>query len=188
MLRSVLAFDAELVAVFTDRFDSRENATKSCFEIDTGYSSSEISLAWQASVSASGYNVKRAATRAGNYTTVAANVNGLAYTDTGLAAGTTYFYVVTATNSYGESAASAPASAETVAISPPHIGYASVGGQLELSWPVDHTGWRLETQTNGPASGLGTNWVTVAGSTTTNQVVASINGTNGSGFFRLVYP
>jgi len=152
------------------------------------YSSSGISLAWQGSVSASGYNVKRGATRAGNYTTVAANVNGLAYTDTGLAAGTTYYYVVTATNSYGESVASAPASAETIATSPPQIGYVQVSGQLELSWPVDHTGWRLETQTNAPASGLGTNWVTVAGSAATNQVFAPINGTKGSAFFRLVYP
>ena len=34
---------------------------------------------------------------------------------------------------------------------------------LYLSWPTDHTGWRLQAQTNPPGFGLGTNWVTVWG-------------------------
>jgi hypothetical protein len=53
-----------------------------------------------------------------------------------------------------------------------------------LSWPADHTGWRLQMQTNS----LGTNWVTVAGSTNNSQVILPINPTNGGAFFRLVYP
>jgi hypothetical protein len=36
--------------------------------------------------------------------------------------------------------------------------------------------------------GIRTNWVDVAGSTATNQVVIPINITNGSVFYHLVYP
>jgi autotransporter-associated beta strand protein len=64
----------------------------------------------------------------------------------------------------------------------------SGGGSLTLSWPSDHTGWRLEAQTNTLASGLGTNWATVANSSDTNQMVIPIITTNGSVFFRLIYP
>jgi autotransporter-associated beta strand protein len=41
---------------------------------------------------------------------------------------------------------------------------------LTLSWPADHTGWKLQSQTNFPAQGLGTNWSDVANSTNVNQV------------------
>lgn len=47
---------------------------------------------------------------------------------------------------------------------------------------------RLEVQTNSLAAGLGTNWVTVDGSTGTNQMIIPLNTTNGSVFYRLVYP
>ena len=36
--------------------------------------------------------------------------------------------------------------------------------RLTLSWPADHTGWRLQAQTNNPTTGLGTNWFDVPGS------------------------
>jgi len=62
------------------------------------------------------------------------------------------------------------------------------GGVLDLSWPADHTGWSLQSQTNGINVGLGTNWVTIAGSSSTNHVVVPINPANGSVFFRLIYP
>jgi hypothetical protein len=62
------------------------------------------------------------------------------------------------------------------------------GGNLTMSWPTDHTGWRLQAQTNSLNTGLGTNWANVAGSATTNQVVVPIVTTNGAVFYRLVYP
>jgi hypothetical protein len=61
-------------------------------------------------------------------------------------------------------------------------------GQLTLSWPSDHTGWQLQAQTNDLTLGLTTNWVDVAGTTTTNQIVIPINVTNGNVFYRMVYP
>jgi hypothetical protein len=76
----------------------------------------------------------------------------------------------------------------TVATNPVPLGAAVVGGSLQLSWPADHTGWRLEVQTNTLAVGLRTNWFTVSGSAATNQVSLPIDSANGSLFFRLVYP
>jgi glucose/arabinose dehydrogenase len=60
------------------------------------------------------------------------------------------------------------------------------GDLLTISWPV--AGGRLQTQTNSPGAGISTNWVTVAGSTTTNLVVTPINQAIGSVFYRLVVP
>jgi hypothetical protein len=59
------------------------------------------------------------------------------------------------------------------------------GGALTLSWPQDHTGWTLQAQTNAPGLGLGTNWIDVTGSASTNIVSLPIAPTNGSVFFRL---
>jgi hypothetical protein len=62
------------------------------------------------------------------------------------------------------------------------------GANLQLSWPADHIGWRLETQTNSTAVGLRTNWFTVSGSSSTNQLSLPVNQVNGTVFFRLAYP
>jgi hypothetical protein len=62
---------------------------------------------------------------------------------------------------------------------------------LNLSWPADHIGWRLLEQTNPVTVGLVNNtndWFVVTNATTTNQISMPINVTNGTAFFRLVYP
>ena len=56
------------------------------------------------------------------------------------------------------------------------------GNQFQLSWPADHTGWRLQMQTNI----LGTNWVNVINANYFNLLLLPM--TSGSAFFRLVYP
>ena len=78
--------------------------------------------------------------------------------------------------------------APTVATNPTNLVYQVSAGTLTLSWPGDHTGWRLQAQTNSLAQGLGTNWLDVAGSTVTNQMLIPINATNGSVFYRMTYP
>jgi hypothetical protein len=69
---------------------------------------------------------------------------------------------------------------------------ATVSGHvLSLTWPADHTGWRLLAQTNNLASGLSANtndWMTVPGSDLVNQATITINPAVKSGFYRLVYP
>jgi hypothetical protein len=152
--------------------------------IATNASGSQINLAWNPSVGASGYNLKRSTTSGGPYTTIATNLQYLNYSDTGLTNGMPYYYVVTATNSFGESSNSTEASAWSVSFTPIPLNFVTVGGQIQLTWPMDHTGWRLETQTNL----LGQNWVTIPGSVITNQVFMPINPANGSVFFKLVSP
>jgi autotransporter-associated beta strand protein len=75
-----------------------------------------------------------------------------------------------------------------VATNPTNITAVVSGGTMALSWPSDHTGWRLEAQTNAWGIGVTTNWSTVSGSTSTNQMQFPIGVGNGSVFFRLVYP
>jgi hypothetical protein len=70
-----------------------------------------VSLSWNASAGATSYNVKRGTASGGPYTTVSSPTT-TSYTDTGLTNGTTYYYVVTAVNSYGESASSSEVSAK----------------------------------------------------------------------------
>lgn len=62
------------------------------------------------------------------------------------------------------------------------------GNQLQLGWPLDHVGWRLQVQTNSPGLGLGTNWMDVSDSSTTNQMSWPASSSIGSVFYRLVYP
>jgi hypothetical protein len=150
--------------------------------------SGQVNLSWPASVSATGYNVKRAALSGGAYAMIATNVSGLNYSDTGLANGTVYYYVVTATNGFGESVSSPEAGARPVSVLPPPLTISSGSGQLQLAWPADHLGWRLEAQTNSPGAGLGTNWVVIPNSAGTNIFFVPIGAGDRSVFFRLVYP
>ena len=62
------------------------------------------------------------------------------------------------------------------------------GGSLELSWPADHIGWRLQCQSNSLATGLYTNWVDVPNTATVSSVTNAINAANGAVFYRMVYP
>jgi mannan endo-1,4-beta-mannosidase len=71
----------------------------------------QAALSWNASAGAASYTVKRSTTSGGPYTTIATGLSGTSYTDMGLTNGTTYYYVVSATNSAGSSANSAQVSA-----------------------------------------------------------------------------
>src|SRR6202142_4150248 len=75
----------------------------------------QVSLMWSASSGATSYHVKRATTSGGPYTQVAVPTS-TSYTDTSLTNGTTYYYVVSALDSAGESGNSAQVGALPVAI------------------------------------------------------------------------
>ncbi len=72
---------------------------------------SRVTLTWPAVVGAMRYNVKRSLVSGGPYSILAEDVAGITFTDTGLVNGTTYYYVVSAENSLGESGDSNEASA-----------------------------------------------------------------------------
>jgi len=78
-----------------------------------------------------------------------------------------------------------------VATNPTNITATVSGGKLDLSWPADHTGWRLLVQTNHLASGISENtndWMTVPGSTGINQTNLTLDPSKPMEFYRLVYP
>lgn len=103
----------------------------------------KVDLTWNASAGATSYNVKRSTTSGSGYVFVA-NVTATSFSNTGLANGTTYYFVVTALNSVGESGNSGEASATPAAPpSPPPAPTAltSIPGdsQVELAWNASAT-------------------------------------------------
>ena len=74
-------------------------------------SSGAVQLSWNGSAGADSYLVKRSTTSGSGYTNIATGVTATSFTDTGLVNGTTYYYVVAATNVYGLSPDSTEASA-----------------------------------------------------------------------------
>jgi len=66
-------------------------------------STSTVALNWSAASDAASYTVRRASVSGGPYVTVASGVTATSYTDTNLANGVTYYYVVDADNASGES-------------------------------------------------------------------------------------
>lgn len=75
----------------------------------------QAQLNWATAPSATAYNVKRSLYGGGPFTTIA-NITGATFTDSNLANNRTYCYVVSSTNSMGESTNSAPVSVNTLAL------------------------------------------------------------------------
>ena len=145
----------------------------------------QVALTWTASTGATSYNVKRSATSGGPYTTVS-SPSTASFTDTGLTNGTTYYYVVSAVNTAGESANSSQASAKpTVPQTVPSVptGLHATGGnaQVNLSWTAS-TGAssyhvKRSTTTGGP-------YTQVAAPTTTSDTDTGL--TNGTTYYYVV--
>jgi hypothetical protein len=147
-----------------------------------------INLKWNAVSGAASYNLKRGTANGGPYPTVFSGLTVTNYSDAAVTNAVTYYYVVTAVSG-GESTNSLQASAVPLpSLAPTNITLQASSGQLQLSWPPDHLGWRLQIQINDLSKGIGTNWVTVPNSTNVCQINVTVNPTNGSVFLRLVYP
>jgi hypothetical protein len=74
----------------------------------------QVALNWSISSGATGYVVRQSTINGGPYTNIA-NVASTTYTNTGLVNGTTYYYVVSATNAAGSSSNSLPIAAALAA-------------------------------------------------------------------------
>jgi TatA/E family protein of Tat protein translocase len=74
--------------------------------------SGQVALSWSAAAGVTTYNVKRSGTSGGPYARIA-STSATSYTDEGLAAATTFYYVVSSTGSSTESGNSVEVSATT---------------------------------------------------------------------------
>lgn len=102
----------------------------------------QIDLTWNTSPGATNYNVKRSTAIGGPYTLVT-SVSGTDFSDTGLLESTTYYYVISAVNSVGESADSVPADATTAAAppaAPSGLAAAAGDGSVALTWNAGSEG------------------------------------------------
>ena len=96
-------------------------------------SSSQINLSWTASDDATSYDIYRDTSSSGSFTRVGSEPtvssgDTTAYADTGLSAGTTYYYKISALNASGESAVSSAVSAKTSDASSSSSNSSSGGG------------------------------------------------------------
>jgi hypothetical protein len=98
----------------------------------------QVLLSWSATSGATSYNVKRATVSGGPYTTIATGVTSTTFTNTGLNNGTTYYFVVSASNSGGEGPDSAQVNATPQAPAAPNAPTAltATGGKnkITLRW------------------------------------------------------
>jgi endoglucanase len=76
-------------------------------------SGGQVSLHWSGSAGASNYHVKRSGSSGGPYARIA-STSDTSYTDAGLVAGTTFYYVVSSTSASGDSENSLEVSATIV--------------------------------------------------------------------------
>lgn len=92
-------------------------------------SPSQLNLTWAPAASATSYTVKRSTTSGSGHTAISTGVTATSFSDTTVIAGTTYHYVVTASNVIGESGASVQASATPPAppISPEELKAPAIG-------------------------------------------------------------
>jgi hypothetical protein len=146
-----------------------------------------VLLSWQGVPFATAYNLQRATVSGGPYTTIATGISAASFMDLSAVNGTTFYYILTATNDLGESLASPQVSATPVPSTGPNL-FASVKGlQLQISWPADYVGWILQTNILNPAKPGG--WGDVPASRTNSQMTFPLtNASIPNEFFRLRHP
>jgi fibronectin type 3 domain-containing protein len=92
----------------------------------------QVTLSWTASTGATSYNVK-CSTSSGAETTIT-NTTTAGYTNTGLASGTTYYYVVSAVDAAGEGYNSSEVSATMAPAAPAGLAAVGTNYQINLTW------------------------------------------------------
>jgi fibronectin type 3 domain-containing protein len=106
---------------------------------------SSLAISWSASAQATGYQLKRSTSAAGTYVEVSRGA-GTSVSDSGLAAGTTYYYRVRAYNSSGASDLSDYASGTTLAPAAYETAYLkAVFGRGGFYWTTNVAKWQSGT-------------------------------------------
>jgi len=146
-----------------------------------------VTLAWSASAATNilRYSVYRRLSASSAYTQVATGLTAPGWIDNNVFQGTTYRYVVTATDWIeNESAQSAEASAMSIG---PRLTISQSAESLSLSWPTGLQTYRLMSATNLTPP---IDWMPEPGATLSNGLwtFATPPGTNSDRFFRLQWP
>lgn len=92
-------------------YDSSASAVAGPTNLTATAADGQVSLAWDDSVGATSYNVRRSTASGGPYALIG-NTTATTFTDTNAVNGLSYYYVVTVVNSFGEGAPSAEVSAK----------------------------------------------------------------------------
>jgi fibronectin type 3 domain-containing protein len=136
-------------------------------------STTSIALSWVPVTSSTGYKLERSLDNT-TWTTVtpatAFTHASVGYTDTGLTAGTTYYYRLSAITATGTSTASAAVNAKTLSVAPTVTGTVTSDTALALSWPAvtGATAYKIEGSDNG-----GLTWTTLVASQATLTYAAT---------------
>jgi cellulose 1,4-beta-cellobiosidase len=146
----------------------------------------QVALSWQPSSGAISYKVKRSTTSGGPYTSIATGVTSTSYTQAGLTAGTTYYFVVSAVNASGESSNSAQAAATPSSLplpaAPTNLTATAGDTQAALAWSAvaGVTSYRVKRSTTN-----GGPYATVASGVTTASYL-NTGLTNGTTYYYVV--
>ena len=145
----------------------------------------EVSLSWTASTGATSYHVKRSTITGGPYAQVSAPTSAN-FSDTGLANGTTYYYVVSALNASGESTNSLEASATPAApaappATPTGLTAAPGNAQASLTWTASAGAASYHVKRGTSSGGP---YTQVAAPTTASDVDTGL--TNGTTYYYVV--
>ena len=141
----------------------------------------QITLSWQPAIGATGYILQRGTSSGNETTTVASGITATNYLDTGIANGTTYYYIVSATGSAANSGNSVEAHATPALPAPPVITrFSLTGSSINLSG------------TNGVANGnyylLGTTNLANPVNTWTRLLTNQFDGSGNFNFTNPVNP
>ena len=145
----------------------------------------QVLLLWQGVALAAGYNVKRATASGGPYLTLTNGISSASFIDSTAANGVTYYYILTATNQFGESLASPEVTATPIPSTPTSLSASAGVASFTVSWPSNYVGWVLQTNTVG--LGNPSNWHDLPASLTNSQMTFPVSNP-AIQFFRLRHP
>ena len=141
----------------------------------------QITLTWTAVTGATNYNVKRSTVSGSNYVTIASTTS-TSFTDTNVLVGTTYFYVVSASNAGGEGLNSGEVAATPLPLPAPIISNVATNlGEVILTWSPVLTA----TNYNVKRSDVSGSGYSLIGSTT-NTSYTDTNVIDGHTYFYVV--
>ena len=120
----------------------------------------QVTLSWTP-MTAVHFNLKRSTSLSGSYTTIAPDLSGTtSYVDTSVSAGTTYYYLLSASNLLGEGPNSAAISAAPAMVVG-NVGTVAASAQTPVTWdafngPVDSYTIKRSTSSGGPYTTIAT--------------------------------